>query len=648
MSLLPSPSRPVTEPQRTVPVGLARKTAAAVRRLRANFVFGALLVLFGALVGKCLKLQVVDGAVYRDIVRAQTTRLPGTLLRGAITDVHGRVLAVSRPVRNARVQAGYTLDAKDPTVGRWVISDVLRYSAAVSDLLEGRPTAAELRIRILSAREAPDLHTRRPQGVADLPIRTNVDDPQLVSRLDEANVRGLLVEWGDRRDYPNGAWGGYYVGRARAPGPGRPLEGVEGAEAALEDVLAGRASERARRVQVDGRGKPFVVRAIGEADGRGLPVRLAMDVVVQGYCEQALDALQAEWKPQASVAIVLDPATGDVLASAVRPGYDPSDDGASPQANWAVYRRGVEVGSTFKPFTVCRALSLGVVRRDERLDMPHERTFEVGRVSRTIHDAHDAGELAETGGTVRDLIAQSSNTGTAELSNRMGAAALRRLFDDLELEQPTGALGFPLGREGRGAYPKEGDARPWGATDHLVAGFGHLATITPLRLACAFAAFARDDFRPVRPRLVRSVGADELPAGEPYATLCPDAADRAVVRDGLRRAVTEGTAAKAFAGCAFPVAGKTGTAKKPDAFGPDRYYSASFVGYAPADAPRVVVLVMAIEPRLRPSDGAKPYGAAVAGPAARRIVERTLGEYMGVAPTPPPVTPSPAGSESDR
>ena len=647
MSLL-VPARPVTEPPRNVPVGLARKTAAAVRRLRANFVFGAILVLFGALVGKCLKLQVVDGAVFRDVVRGQTTRLPGTQLRGAITDVHGRTLAVSRPVRNARVQAGYVVDARDPSIGHWVISDVLRFSGAVSDLFDGRPTAAELRTRILTAREAPDLHTRRPQGVADLPVRTNVDDPQLVSRLDEASVKGLVVEWGDRRDYPNGGWGGHLVGRARAEGPGRPLVGVEGVEAALDASLSGAGQETVRRVQVDGRGRPFVPRAIGEADGRGLPVRLAMDVVVQGFCEQALDALQAEWKPQACVAIVLDPATGDVLASAVRPGYDPGVEGALQSANWAVYRRGVEVGSTFKPFTVCRALTLGVVGRDERLDMPHERTFVVGKVSRTIHDAHDAGDLAETGGTVRDLIAQSSNTGTAELSNRMGGPAMRRLFDDLDLEKPTGALGFPAGREGRGAYPKEGDARPWGATDHLVAGFGHLATVTPLRLACSFAAFAREDFRPVRPRLVRSVGGDEVPAGDPYETLCPDARDRAAVREGLRRVVTEGTAAKVFAGCPYAVAGKTGTAKKPDVFGPDRYYSASFAGFAPADSPRIVVLVMAIEPRLRPSDGAKPYGAAVAGPAVRRIVERTLGEYMALPPSTPAPASGPGSLEAPR
>jgi cell division protein FtsI (penicillin-binding protein 3) len=336
----------------------------------------------------------------------------------------------------------------------------------------------------------------------------------------------------------------------------------------------------------------------------------------------------------------------------VRPGYDPADDRASPQANWAVYRNGVEVGSTFKPFTVCRALTLKAVGRDERLDMPHEKTFVIGRTSRTIHDAHDAGDLAETGGTVRDLIAQSSNTGTAEISNRMGAAAMRRLFDDLALEQPTGAIGFPAGREGRGAYPKEDGARPWGATDHLVAGFGHLATITPLRLACAFAAFARDDFRPLRPRLVRAIGDDEVPAGEPYDSLCPDARDREVVRDGLRRVVTEGTAAKVFAGCPYAVAGKTGTAKKPDVFGPDRYYSASFCGFAPAEAPRIVVLVMAIEPRLRPGDGAKPYGATVAGPAVRRIVERTLSDYMGIAPSAAPAvpagTPAPSAGEGPR
>ena len=96
--------------------------------------------------------------------------------------------------------------------------------------------------------------------------------------------------------------------------------------------------------------------------------------------------------------------------------------------------------------------------------------------------------------------------------------------------------------------------------------------------------------------------------------------------------VTEGTGSKTVYTPRYAIAGKTGTAKKPEAAGPDKYYSASFAGFAPADAPRIVVLVMAIEPTLRPRDGAKPYGAAVAGPAVRSIVERTLGEYLCVPP----------------
>ena len=114
-----------------------------------------------------------------------------------------------------------------------------------------------------------------------------------------------------------------------------------------------------------------------------------------------------------------------------------------------------------------------------------------------------------------------------------------------------------------------------------------------------------------------------------------------MVRRALRAVVTEGTGSRTVASAKYAIAGKTGTAKKPEAAGPDQYYSASFAGFSPADAPRIVVLVMAIEPTLRPGDHAKPYGAAVAGPAVKSIVERTLSEYLGVPPADAAGSPAP-------
>ena len=626
--MIESSARPVTELPRNLPIGAARKTAAAVRRLRANFVFGALLVLFAGLVGRLLTLQAVEGSYYRGLVAKQERKVAIGALRGAVTDRHDRVLAHSRPIRNVRAEAGYRVSRERADIGEWVIPDVARFAATLSDVLEGWPSVADLRGKIELARMSPDLHRNR--GRAVLTIRSNVDDLRLISRLDDSapGLRGLILEYADRRDYPNGSWAGHVVGRASTADASRPLKGVDGVESALNLELSG--ARGSRRVRVDGTGSPFLSRETeGDGEGEGQSVRLAIDMVIQGYCEEALDRLTAEWKPTGAVAIVIDPANGDVLAMAVRPVYDPTDPRAVQGINYAVQGR-IEVGSTFKPFTVCRALTRGVVRPDERFDMPHRREFVCGKTSKTVNDAHDAGTLGETGGTVYDLIAQSSNTGAAELANRLGHDDMRELLNDLEIMKRYGIRGIAPGGELQGRYPQPGDPHPWGPTDHLVVGFGHSMTMTPLRLACSFAAFARDDFTPVRPRLVLAVGDVEVPAGAPYPTLCPSPAHREVVRRALRGVVTEGTGSKTVQSSKYAIAGKTGTAKMPDASGPDRYYSASFVGYAPADAPRIVVLVMAIEPGLRPLDRAKPYGAQIAGPAVKAIVERTLGEYMAV------------------
>jgi cell division protein FtsI/penicillin-binding protein 2 len=595
-----------------------------VRRLRANFVFGALLVLFGLVVGRLLKLQVVDAAEYRGLVSRQGRALTERPQRGDVLDRHGRVLAHSRPVRHAMAQAGFVRDPKDPSLASWVIRDVPRFAAAASDLLEGSPSAMDVRAKILLARASTDF--ARTNGYAMVTLRSNVDAARDASRLDEAALKGLVVRVGDRRDYPNGPWAGYLVGRAAGQSADSRLAGLLGVEAGLDRELSGTAAP-ARRVRVDGANHPFLERDPGDSEGaEGAEVRLSIDLVIQGYCEQALDRLMADWGPEGAVAIVLDPAQGDVLALATRPAYDPSDPRSSPKFDYSL-QAAVEPGSTFKPFTVCRALTAGVVTPGLRFEMPVERLFAVGRATRRVRDAHDAGTLSESGGTVVELVAQSSNTGAAWLASLLGDGGMVRLLDDLGVESRYGLRGLAAGVEGRGRYAREDDKRPRGTTDHLGMGFGHGFTLTPLRLAASFAAFAREDFTPVVPRLVLSVGGDDVPASAPLPSICPDPVHRATVRRGLEAVVTEGTAAKTVLSDRFSIAGKTGTAKKPVG---DGYYSCSFAGYAPAQAPRIVVLVMAIEPRKRKVDGAHPYGALIAGPYVRSIVERTLGEYMGL------------------
>jgi cell division protein FtsI/penicillin-binding protein 2 len=523
-------------------------------------------------------------------------------------------------VRTVRVDAGKKAD------GRWVIEDVPLFAAALSDVLDGTVTAMELRERIFRRRATATGH-------AWVPLRRMVEDPLLVSRLDEADLPGLEVGHAESRDYPNGSWAGHVLGRASRPSPDAALRGGEnGVESALDAYLSGR--QAVRRVRIHPGNRLFIASAPDvPVDTRGRTVVLTIDLVVQGYCEQALDALVAEWKPKGAVAIALDPANGDVLALAVRPDADPSDPAATPAFDYAVSGR-VEVGSTFKPFTLLRALDAGVVRPNESVPMGAQRTFRLGKATRTVRDAHDGGGDVPESGSLVAATAESSNPAFAEMAFRLGPEAMRRLLADLEVTERTGLLGVPEKKEVAGTL---GDGGDWSTLHHLGVGFGHGFDMTPLRLACAFAAFARDDLSPVRPRLVLSVGGESVPESPAYPPLSTNPETRDLVRRALRAVVTEGTARRTVHSEKYAIAGKTGTAKMPSQT--SGYYSASFVGYAPAEAPRLVVLVMAIGPRLR-DDGARPYGGAIAGPAAKSIFERTLEEYLGV----PPRAPSPAAA----
>ncbi len=620
-----APARPVTELPRSVPVGVARRTLRAIRRFRTSFIFGALLVLFVGLVARLVSLQIVHGDDYRQAVaRRQTGTATDRPIRGTIYDRHGRPLAVSRLARLVAVDAGRK--SKD---GPFVVEDPVRFSATVSEILGGTPTPAQIRDRIRRERDSGS-----PSRF--LVLRKNIDDPRVISRLDETRVEGMVVKPSERRDYPNGDWAEHVLGKTAIRNPDRPLVGGEdGIENALDRELSGQAV--AREFRRDGRGERFSpgLPAPG-AGATGHDVWLTLDLVVQGYCEEALDRLCEEWGPRGAVAVVLDPATGDVLAMAVRPRCAQNGLATANLAIQGTY----EPGSIFKPFTVAAALEAGLVGADERLPLPRERTFTIAGASRTVHDVHQIGDESDGLGTLFQLISHSSNTGAADLAARLKAAGTKALLASLDLANPTG-VGLPKeqGAKGLGGY--------WDVCHHLGIGFGQGFNVTPLRLAASFAAFARQDLAPVQPRIVLGVGDTGLPPRPPLQSLVTSPAHRDLLRRSLAAVVTEGTGSRTVSSEKYAIAGKTGTAKHPTQ---ERYMSSGFVGYAPADDPRIVVLVLAAEPAVKRSggtDGAvgdvKPYGAVVAGPAVRTIVERTLEEYLGLPPAGAPTAPAEAG-----
>jgi cell division protein FtsI/penicillin-binding protein 2 len=573
-----------------VPVGQLRRTLEAVRRFRGNFVFGALLVLFVAALVRVADLQLARGAELRgraEKLKSGSIRFQG--LRGQIFDARGRLLAASSFGREVAV------DARPG-----VVLDVADFSERLAATLDDALTASRIAETIATKRAGP------ARGRGHVVLFSCLQDRRLLQRLDDlarvdlraVGLYGLIVTDVERRSYPNGTYAAHVLGQTprRSSAPGGREHGA-GIERSPHDSLTG-ASVRAE-VRWVGLKRPLAVGTpVDRGVVRGEDARLALDVVVQHFAETALDQVVSEWQAEEAVAIVLDPRTGEVLALANRPTFDPN--GYATTMNLAVAGL-YEPGSSFKPFTAARALALGAVAPDEVLPMPASRWFPGEK--RPISDSHEVGD-----GTVVRLVGHSSNTGAAELAERMGAEGMKRLVAALGFGAPTG---IELPGE---AAPSVAD-KHWPVWQLHRAAFGQSILVTPIHLAASFAAFARDDARPVRPTLFPGRGG---PRTDLPPVCRPE--DLAVVREGLAACVDEGTARAAFEGCAHAVSGKTGTAQ---VMGQERYVC-SFVGYAPRAEPRLLVLVLALVAK---AEGRS--GGAVAAPAARRLLERALA-YLDV------------------
>jgi cell division protein FtsI/penicillin-binding protein 2 len=489
-------ARPPVLPPRSVPVGQLRRTLEAVRVMRTNFVFGVLFLLLALLMARFAQLQLVHGETYRaqaDARQAGQFTLVG--VRGRIVDVHGRLLATSSFGREVAVDP-------DPRILPDAALD--GFCARLSGILDDDLAPEQIGDRLRAAR-ALEREVAGPFGIRwkrtgsrHVVLRAYVDEPRVVAALDEASgpgpsrLAGLKVRSVERRSYPNGPYAAHVLGLA--PQAGEEASG-EGVETLLDERLgAGHASAKVGR---DGKARPLAQGALFDrALLEGGEVRLTLDIVVQHHLEAALDGLEKDWKPEVAVGIVLDPRTGEVLALANRPTFDPNPESLRQvTANLAVSNP-FEPGSVLKPFTVAWALAHGFPP-ETVIPMPQEHRFE-GDIA-PIRDSHEIGD-----GDVVHLLAHSSSTGTAWISDWMGPAAMPAIMDWLELDQPTGI-----------ELPRE---RAWGRkprtvcrSDQLRMAYGYSLRITPMRLAASFAAFARDDARAVRPTLVPDAAAGRAP-----------------------------------------------------------------------------------------------------------------------------------------
>jgi cell division protein FtsI (penicillin-binding protein 3) len=432
-------------------------------------------------------------------------------------------------------------------------------------------------------------------------------DAQRAAALAKEKIPGLGFLPEERRFYPQGSVAAQVLGYVGVDG-----NGLAGLELQLDKDLAGKAGHQTLVKDPSGR----VIDVVDDRpDVQGRDVTLTIDHSIQANAEEVLRQTVRKWSAKDATAIVLDPRTGAILAMAVEPGYNANLYPAAPsdlQRNRTVTDT-YEPGSTFKLVTVAAALSERLVSPTTEFTLP----YSIHVADRVAHDAEPRGTVRYS---VNQILAHSSNVGAITLAELLGRDRLSSWISRFGFGRPTG-IDFP----GESAGIVLPAAKWYGSTIGNVP-IGQGIAVTPVQMAAAYAAVANGGVWS-RPHLIDRVAGGGRPSLRRHRIL--SAAVSASVRRMLEDVVAEGTGTYA-AIPGYQVAGKTGTAQKPDAQGgyaTDRYV-ASFVGMVPASRPRLVVLVTVDEPH-----GAI-WGGVVAAPAFQQIASFDL-RYLEIPPDAP-------------
>lgn len=555
---------------------------------RARFVMAGLVAAFLVLAARSLYLQAMQTEFLQEKGEARYSRVldvPGT--RGRIVDRNGEALAISTPVQSV-----------------WAIPGDVQASPAQLKRL-----AAHLGL------EARELRRRLEGSSRDFVYLKRQIAPEAADKVAQLGLEGIYQHREYRRYYPGGEVTAHVVGFT-----GVDEAGQEGVELAFESRLGGTPGNR--RVIKDRRGRVVEdVESIRAAqDGRDL--QLSIDGKIQSLAYAALKGAVAAHKAKAGALVAIDVRTGEVLALANVPSFNPNNRARLSGAQ--IRNRAVtdvfEPGSTLKPFTVALALESGRVSPST---LVHIGNGGLRIANYTIQDPHPETDLS-----VAQVIQKSSNVGAARI-----ALALRR-EDMWSLFERAGFgvaphIGFPGEASGRLRA-----AESWRPIEQATMAYGHGISVSLMQLARAYTIFARDG---------ELVPATLLKAQAPApGTRVVSAQTARQVRAMLELAVQPGGTAPRARIMGWRVAGKTGTAHKQEngGYAEDRYI-ASFVGLAPASQPRLVVAVMIDEPA-----NGQYFGGLVAAPVFAEVARGAL-RALGV-PYDAPLEPVPLPGAGDE
>ncbi|MEO7198417.1 MAG: penicillin-binding protein 2 [Solirubrobacterales bacterium] len=544
---------------------------------RVGLLFAAFAFAFLVVMVRAGWLQAVKGGEFSADARSQqvaTVTVPG--IRGSILDRNGSALAVSE---EAATIFATPYQVEDPPKAAKKLAELL--DLPVDDLLE--PLTAS-------------------SGFEYLAHKVDLVTAERVRKLDLAGI-GVLPD--SRRVYPQEQDGARMIGAVGEEG-----QGLFGIEAGQDGVLGGTDGEVS--VTRDALGQEIGRDVVTGAEA-GHDIQLTVDGRIQAYTEKVLEGIGDTYDPLGASAVVMNPQNGDVLAMASWPPIDPTDlsSASSEQTTNLATGFTYEPGSTFKAFTVAGALEDGLVTPRTSFDLAP--TIQVA--DRTIEESHEVGYRTLS---TADILAQSSNVGAVTIGMKLGADRFSQWVDRFGFGHPTG-IDYPTDEQG--IVP--------GIEDYSGSSIGNLPigqglSVTPMQMIEGYAAIANGGIlRP--PRLLESVDGEPVPEPEGHRVISEDTS--AKVRKMLEGVLGPFGTAPEVSVPGYVLAGKTGTAQKVvDGTYSDSQFVASFVGFAPADDPGLLVSVIVDDPK------GDYYGATVAAPAFGQIASFAL-PYLGIPPT---------------
>jgi cell division protein FtsI/penicillin-binding protein 2 len=553
--------------------------------------------------------------------------------RGDILDANGNPLATSLPVKtvwvNPEMLAAQNLLPNAPQLVARAIAPVLQMDE-VKILQQMQPRLRQdkdgqtltNRYAVLKRQVPEPVWLQVQAALKSVPGQVDTRAWKKSDRQSLTNFCRVVLgaDSEQMRIYPNGPLAGQVIGfvaarEATNHAPG--LAGCDGIEKSFDAKLAG--VDGWRVTEVDNRQRERASERDEDVLARdGMNVVLTVDSAVQHIVETALAEAVKKHSPKSITGIVMRPRTGEILAMASLPNYDPGQSRTiTPEARNRIIGDVVEPGSTFKIVVVSGALNNGIVQLNDPIHCENGAFAYGGRV---LHDHERLGME-----TVKSVITKSSNIGSAKIGIKLGEQNLYDYIWDYGFGQRTG---IPLPGEAAGIlYP----VKKWNKVSIAQIPMGHGVAVTRLQMCYAMAAIANDGWL-MRPMLVsrlqtREGGVIQRYAPERVRKVIGDEAVKKMI-EALKTVPTKGGTAPDAAMKNYVVAGKTGTAQKIEnsAYVSGKYIS-SFIGFFPADNPELCISIVMDEPR----EGY--YGGKVCGPVFKDIAERCA-SYLSIAPDP--------------